>query len=148
MVADESKRLAERYAAMNDGELENIAKNPNSLTDAAQIALATELRRRDLAPQTPEMPEGYEKAEYRGLVTIRNFRDLPEAFLAKGSLESAGIESFLVDDNMVRIFVPTFTGGVRLQVRAEDATLAAEVLDEPNQEVLDEPNPGDFDPES
>jgi hypothetical protein len=134
MVADESKRLAELYAAMNDGELENIAKNPNSLTDAAQIALATELRRRDLAPQTPEMPEGYEKAEYRGLVTIRNFRDLPEAFLAKGSLESAGIESFLVDDNMVRIFVPTFTGGVRLQVRAEDASLAGEVLDEPNLE--------------
>jgi Putative prokaryotic signal transducing protein len=137
MVADESKRLAELYAAMNDGELENIAKNPNSLTDAAQIALATELRRRDLAPHTPEMPEGYEKAEYRGLVTIRKFRDLAEAFLAKGSLESAGIESFLADDNMVRIFVPTFTGGVRLQVRAEDATLAAEVLDEPNLEDFD-----------
>ena len=39
MVANESKRLAELYAAMNDGELENIAKNPNSLTDAAQVAL-------------------------------------------------------------------------------------------------------------
>jgi hypothetical protein len=148
MVANESKRLAELYAAMNDGELENIARNPNSLTDAAQIALATELRRRDLAAHTPEMPEGYKKAEYRGLVTVRKFRDLAEAFLAKGSLESAGIESFLADDNMVRIFVPTFTDGVRLQVRAEDATLAAEVLDEPNLEVLDEPNPGDFDPES
>ena len=137
MVADESKRLAELYAAMNDGELENIAKNSNSLTDAAQIALATELRRRDLAPHTPEMPEGYEKAEYRGLVTIRKFRDLAEAFLAKGSLESAGIEGFLADDNMVRIFVPTFTDGVRLQVRAEDASLAAEVLDEPNLEDFD-----------
>ena len=93
--------------------------------------------RRDLAPDTPDMPEGYEKAEYRGLVTIRKFRDLAEAFLAKGSLESAGIESFLMDDNMVRIFVPTFTGGVRLQVRAEDAILAAEVLDEPNLEDCD-----------
>ena len=39
----------------------------------------------------------------RKQVTIRAFRDLPEALLAKGSLESAGIDCFLVDDNMVRL---------------------------------------------
>ena len=139
MVADanESKRLAELYAAMNDGELEIVAKDPSSLTDAAQNALATELRHRQLAPATPEKPEGHDAMEFRNLVTVRKFRELPEALLAKGSLESAGIESYLADDNMARIFISTFTGGVRLQVRAEDAVAAAEILDEPVLESFD-----------
>ena len=122
---------------MNDGELESIAKDPSSLTAAAQSALATELRRRNLTQKAPQVPEGYDEPEFRNLVTIRKFRQLPEALLAKGSLESAGIESYLADDNMVRIFVSTFTGGVRLQVRAEEADAAAEILDESNLEDID-----------
>ncbi len=122
---------------MNDGELESIAKDPNSLTPAAQSALATELRRRNLTQEMPQVPEGYDEPEFRNLVTIRKFRQLPEALLAKGGLESAGIESCLADDNMVRIFVPTFTGGVRLQVRAEDADAATRILDESNLEDPD-----------
>lgn len=39
----------------------------------------------------------------RDMVAIRRFRDLPEALLAKGSLESAGIECALTDENMVRM---------------------------------------------
>jgi hypothetical protein len=135
--ADESRRLAELYSAMNDGELENIARDPSSLTPAAQSALTTELRRRNLTQETSQMPEGYDHAEFRNLVTIRKFRDLPEALLAKGGLESAGIESYLADDNMVRIFVSTFTGGVRLQVRAEEADAAAQILDDCNLEDID-----------
>jgi hypothetical protein len=137
MDADESKRLAELYSAMSDGELENIAKDPSSLTAAAQSALGTELRRRSLTQEMPPMAEGYEEAEFRNLVTIRKFRELPEALLAKGSLESAGIESYLADVNMVRIFVSTFTGGVRLQVGAEDADAAAQILDEANLEDIE-----------
>jgi Putative prokaryotic signal transducing protein len=135
--ADESRRLAELYSAMNDGELENIARDPSSLTPAAQSALTTELRRRNLTQGVSQMPEGYDHAEFRNLVTIRKFRDLPEALLAKGGLESAGIESYLADDNMVRIFVSTFTGGVRLQVQAEEADAAAQILDECNLEDID-----------
>jgi Putative prokaryotic signal transducing protein len=136
-MADESKRLAELYSAMNDGELESIAKDPSSLTAAAQSALSAELRHRNLTQETAQVPEGYDEPEFRNLVTIRNFRQLPEALLAKGSLESAGIESYLADDNMVRIFVSTFTGGVRLQVRAEDADAATQILDESNLEDID-----------
>lgn len=143
-MADESKRLADLYSAMNDGELESIAKDPSSLTAAAQSALATELRRRNLTQETPQVPVGYDEPEFRNLVTIRKFSELQEALLAKGSLESAGIESCLADDNMVRIFVPTFTGGVRLQVRAEDADAATKILDESN---LEDPDVGS-DPES
>lgn len=129
---------------MNDGELESIAKDPSSLTAAAQSALATELRRRNLTQETPQVPVGYDEPEFRNLVTIRKFSELQEALLAKGSLESAGIESCLADDNMVRIFVPTFTGGVRLQVRAEDADAATKILNESN---LEDPDVGS-DPES
>lgn len=123
---------------MNDGELQNIAKESSSLTGAAQSVLEAELRRRNLTQEAAQVPEGYDEPEFRNLVTIRKFRQLPEALLAKGSLESAGIESYLADDNMVRIFVPTFTGGVRLQVRAEDADAATQILDEPNLQDIED----------
>ena len=37
------------------------------------------------------------------LVTLRHFRDVPEALLAKGKLESAGIACALADGNLVRM---------------------------------------------
>jgi hypothetical protein len=73
------------------------------------------------------------------LVTIRKFRDLPEALLAKGGLESAGIECCLIDDNMVRMdwFISNLIGGVKLQVSAEDAAEATEILNLPTPETLE-----------
>ena len=66
------------------------------------------------------------------LVTIANFRDLPEAMLAKGKLESAGIECFLGDDNMVRMdwFWSNLIGGVKLRVAETDAEEAIHLLEE------------------
>ncbi len=66
------------------------------------------------------------------LVTIANFRDLPEAMLAKGKLESAGIECFLGDDNMVRMdwFWSNLIGGVKLRVSETDAEEAIRLLEE------------------
>jgi hypothetical protein len=66
------------------------------------------------------------------LVTIANFRDLPEAMLAKGKLESAGIECFLGDDNMVRMdwFWSNLIGGVKLRVIETDAEEAIHLLEE------------------
>jgi hypothetical protein len=134
--SEDSARLAQLYSAMTDAELEIIAKYPDSLTDAARSALTAELQRRNLHVE-PAPPEGHDEAEYRNLVTIRKYRDLPEALLAKGSLESAGIECQLVDENMVRMFVSTFTGGVRLQVMPEDVAAAEEILDEPMSATFD-----------
>lgn len=130
--SDEPGRLADLYSAMADAELEKIAKYPDSLTDAARQALSAELQRRDLHVE-PSPPTGYDEAEYRNLVTIRQFRDLPEALLAKGSLESAGIECQLVDDNMVRLdwFISNLLGGVKLGVRPEDVDAANEILSLP-----------------
>ena len=133
--SEESKergRLVQTYAAMTDSELLKLASNPESLTDAAWEALEDELDRRhlELPAESAESPE---EIDYRRLITIRQFRDLPEALLAKGSLESAGIQCFLRDDNMVRLdwFISNFVGGVKLCVNPEDADTAQKLLEEP-----------------
>ena len=133
--SDERLRLAKTYAAMTDDELEHLARNPEALTETAWEALEDELDRRDL-----EFPDSEPRQEMdlRTLVTIRQFRDLPEALLAKGSLESAGIECFLRDENLVRLdwFISNFVGGVKLCVKPEDVLKAKALLDQPILEGL------------
>jgi len=84
--------------------------------------------------------------ETHGMVTIRQFRDLPEALFAKGSLESAGIECALLDENMVRLgwFISNLLGGVKLQVRPEDSAVAEEILSQPIPEHFDVSGVGEY----
>jgi len=140
---DESARLQDLYSNMTDGELHEIAADHSSLTDLARAALAKEFERRNLtAPDSDKHSNFVEpEIEFQDLVTIRRFRNLHEALLAKGSLDSAAIESHLADDNMVRLFVSAFVGGVRLLVRRADADAAQQILDEP-------PADGDSDDEN
>ena len=62
------------------------------------------------------------------LVTIRQFGNLSDALMAKGSLDSAGIESFLADSNMAWMDSP-LVRGMRLQVSPDDAATALAVLE-------------------
>jgi hypothetical protein len=80
------------------------------------------------------------------LVTIERFRDLPEALLAKGKLESAGIRCFLADSELVRTdwLWSNAIGNMRLQVSPEDAADALEVLREPAPEIFLEDEVGEF----
>jgi hypothetical protein len=139
----ERRRLAANYATMTDGELQKLAQSAESLTELAWDTLEDEMDRRHLelpddgfADDPAQQPR--EQMEMRELVTIQQFRDLPEALLAKGSLESAGIECFLADDNLVRLdwFISNFIGGIKLNVRAADAADARKILDEPILEGL------------
>lgn len=137
----ERRRLADTYAGMTDGELQKLARSPESLTEPACDALEDELDRRHLEcgdDRPDDLPEPRQQMELQELVTIRQFRDLPEALLAKGSLESAGIECFLADENLVRLdwFISNFIGGIKLNVRAADAGNAQNLLDEPILEGL------------
>ena len=77
------------------------------------------------------------KSEFENFVTVRKFRDLPEALLAKGSLESAGIECNLLDDNMVRLdwFWSNLIGWVRLQVASAEADEATAILDPQSRRI-------------
>jgi hypothetical protein len=134
----ERRRLAANYASMTDDELQRLARNAESLTELAWDALEDELDRRHLE-FADDPPQGQRpQLEMRELVTVRQFRDLPEALLAKGSLESAGIECFLADENLVRLdwFISNFIGGIKLNVRAADAENAQKLLDEPILEGL------------
>ena len=128
----ERRRLREFYAGQMDGELVRVASQAYELTDLAREALLAELAKRDLKVP-PQDGEVEVELELRELVTIRTFRDLPEALLAKGSLESAGIEAILIDDNVVRLdwFWSNLMGGIKLQVNLEDVDAANGILDQP-----------------
>ncbi len=67
------------------------------------------------------------------LVTLQHFRDIPEALLAKGKLESARIACVLADGNLVRMdwLLSNAIGGLRLQVRQGDLESARALLAEP-----------------
>jgi hypothetical protein len=150
MVADhdESGRLTELYSGMSDGELEKMAADPASLTDVARNTLASEMQGRSLKVESPLLSddESSSEVELQSLVTVRRFRDLPEALLAKGSLESAGIESFLADDNMVRMdwFISNLLGGIKLLVKPEDAEVASQILEQPIPEDFAVEGVGDY----
>jgi len=140
------QRLDRLYSGMTPEELENVAADGVDLTDTALASLKTEIARRGLAITVNETPAGVEVLEERDLVPIRRFRDLPEAQLAKGILESSGVECFLTDDNMVRMdwFISNLLGGVKLLVNREDAEAAADILDEPTPDTLDVEGVGEY----
>lgn len=167
----ERQRLVQFYSRQMDGELEKVASQAYELTDVAREVLRAELVHRGLTvemverapvilrelpppvpgdpvPEPPqsEPPQAGRELELRSLVTIRQFRDLPEALLAKTSLASAGIESVLADDNVVRMdwFWSNLLGGIKLKVDPENAESANEILDQPIPETLDVPGIGEY----
>lgn len=132
---EERQRLSKLYAAMSDGELNAIAADSAELTDAARQSLTDELARRhpeeSIAADTTAPPD-HDSVELADVVSIRQYRDLHEALLARGALDSAGIESFLVDDNMIRMdwFWSNRVGGIKLCVRQQDADAALDLLEQ------------------
>lgn len=118
------------YAAMNEQELMDVARSYDSLMDPAQSALRAEFARRQLEP--PVIEEEEELAQ-RTLVTVRRYRDLSEAIVARSLLESSGIAVYLRDENLVRLDwqISNFIGGIRLQVEEADREIAVGLLDQP-----------------
>jgi hypothetical protein len=66
------------------------------------------------------------------LTLIATFSHPFEAHLAKGKLESEGIEAFIADENIVGInwLYSNLVGGVKLKVREEDKERALKILQE------------------
>src|SRR4051812_19356672 len=129
---DERRRLTELYRTMAEGELLRLAEESTELTETAAQVVREELARRGVGAAAAVAPPAvsHEVMEDRALVQVGRFRDLPEALLAKGSLESAGIECFLYNDNMVRMdwFWSNMIGGATLHVDAENESVAKEIL--------------------
>jgi hypothetical protein len=135
---EERIRIAGVYSAMSDEELDQVAQSADELSVPAYEALLAEAAKRGLKVEI-SAPPGEDVLEYNAAVTVRQFRDLPDALLAKGSLESAGIEAYLVDDNMIRMdwFISNLLGGIKLKVRPEDAEAANEILNQPIPTMID-----------
>jgi len=125
----ERQRLSRLYGDMSDAELLRLAADPASLTDAALDAIEDEAERRGLKLDL-DSPQGASPA-YGELAVIRKFRDVSEALVAKGALDSAGIESHLLDENLVRLGYSIAVGGVSLCVRVHDASAAFRILNQP-----------------
>lgn len=158
----EKQRLKKVYASMEDGELRKVKRDWLRLTEASRETLLAEMKKRELdlediaeleairiardairaefARHQLEREEEQRRRLERYLIdvdaappiTIRRYRDLPEAMIAKSLLESAGIEGFLIDENVVRMdwLWSNAIGRVKLQVREEDADEAARILKE------------------
>jgi hypothetical protein len=75
-----------------------------------------------------------------GVVTVARFESPVEAQMAKGLLESSGVECFLVGENANNLIQSAFR--VRLQVRQEDEAAARELLAPGTGEAPDEGAPG------
>lgn len=131
----ERKRLGKAYARQTDGELEEVAKQADELTDLARETLRSELSKRGLYVGNLDGPDSQveeDALEFRDLIVVRSYWNLLEAELAKGALDAEGIESFLFDDNMVRMdwFNANAIGGVKVRVDPHNVEAANRILDE------------------
>ena len=128
----ERQRLETLYSGMTEEELDKLIDAANDLSETAREVLKTEFERRgghveyqiEPAPAEPDHPN---------LVAVARFRDLEQATIARGMLQSAGIDCFLADENTVRMdwFWSNMIGNMRLLVREADAQAATEILAQP-----------------
>ena len=124
--------FAERYRRMDESELMQIARTFETLHPLAQEAIKAEFRNRSLEP--PLLDEGDPlDPEWASLVTVRRYRDLSEALVARAVLEGEGIRCFLRDENTIRLdwTLSNFMGGLRLQVSSDDVERAERILTAP-----------------
>jgi hypothetical protein len=141
-------RFAEYYRSLSDSELLEIADDWHSLIEDAKSCLQSEVARRGLAfDPTVSKDRDEVEVQYRDLVTIRRYRDLSEAIVARAVVESAGIFCFLKDENLVRLDwqMSNLIGGIRLQVAAADVEAAEAVLEQPVPETITLPDLSSYD---
>jgi hypothetical protein len=88
------------------------------------------------------------ETEYENLrfIVLRRFRDMPDAFLFSSILDSAGIESYLADENLIRVdwLWCDFLGRIKLCVRNADAEVALNLLAQDVIEKFDVDGVGEY----
>ena len=138
--------FSDLYHPMSDTELQELLADWHSLIPEAQSALTAELSTRHLESAPPPAPSDDVPPQFRNLVTLRRYRDLSEAIVARAVLESAGIFCFLKDENLVRLDwqVSNFIGGIRLQVGSDDEAAAEAILSEPIPDTIEIPDQPGF----
>jgi hypothetical protein len=132
-----------------DSELEKIARDPTALTDVARKVLRVEMLGRELEAPPEEIAvtqNAGTEAESPKVVMIRRYRDMPAASIAKSILDSAGVECYLSDENVIRMDWPISNalGGIKLLVREEDAEVGGNLLDQGVPEKFDVEGVGEY----
>ncbi len=143
----ERERLEKLHSGMGEGELEEVSGEWLSLTNTAKKALRAEMERRGMSLETIDRLEregagGPEPAP----VVVRRFGDLPEAWAVQGMIESAGIESVLLDENVVALdwLWSNAVGGAKLLVRGRDGEDAIQLLNAEQLAEFDVPGLGPY----
>ena len=129
------EQLAERFRALSDEEL--LSRLDRELTPLALEVATAELQSRgiEIPPKiaTPEERGDADDAEDDApvkLVTVAEFWNPIEASLARACLESCGIRAFVWGEHLgvAHTFLSVASGGMRVQVRSDQAAAAKEVL--------------------
>lgn len=120
---------------MTEGELRKLADEANDLSELARETLLTELRGRGLEVELRASAPGPRLGPPP--IILRKFCYWLDALVAKSILDSADIECYLIDENIVRMdwFYSNAVGGIKLIVRPGDRDDAAALLD---QDYLEE----------
>ena len=88
------------------------------------------------------------ETEYENLrfIVLRRFRDMPDAFLFSSILDSADIENYLADENLIRMdwLWCDFLGRIKLCVRNADAEAALSLLEQDVIEKFDVDGVGEY----
>ena len=127
------------YDGKSNSELMEIARGYDALPEADQADLRDEFAARGLEP--PLVEDEDESAQDGALtaapssdfLTVKTYRDLSAAYVARAYLEAQGIPNILRDENTIRTdwFLSNAIGGARLQVPSDYAERATELLSEP-----------------
>lgn len=130
---------------MSELELHDLAADWHGLVPDARSALAAEFASRGLEFIEPP-PVDDPTPAFRNLVTIRKYRDLSEAIVARAMVESSGIFCFLKDENFARLEwqLSNLIGGIRLQVEPTDVEAAEEILSQPIPDSISIPDQPEF----
>jgi hypothetical protein len=128
------RRFRNQCLSFSDQELELAARSATQLEEWQRDLLNQQLtaRQLDVVPAAEEPVNEPPPVDHRPLVNVGKYRDLPEAQIAQSVLNSAGIPSFLADENTIRMdwLWSNLLGGIKLQVRASDAEAAEAMLQE------------------
>lgn len=136
--------LEERFQALTDEVLLGKVRAGTLTPLALEVALV-ELRSRGIeAVAEPDAAEEHEESSdldpdsdsdsdadpEADLVTVARFNDPLEANVLRGCLESHGIFAFLWGEHLgtTHMFLSVTTGGMRVQVRADQVEQAKEVI--------------------
>lgn len=126
----ERERLAARYAAMSDLELQKVGREPASLTEWARDAFSEELKKRGLEWK-PEPRVAKPIADGEILIRLGTYADRNSAGLIRDFLRGNGIKTYFCEDEPSGDTEPADTrrgNDTQLMVRAKELMPARELL--------------------